>query len=107
MATPTRITPAEAAAVPLRDGRLSSRCFEGDGIEIRHYAPKGDDRQTPQDRDEFYFEISGRGTYIRGGESVPFGPGDMLFAAAGEAHRFVDFTSDFATWVLFYGPQKT
>ena len=43
MATPTRITPAEAATAPLRDGRLSSLWFEGDGIEIRHYAPKGED----------------------------------------------------------------
>ena len=73
MATPTRITPAEAAAAPLRDGRLSSRWFEGDGIEIRHYAPKGEDRQTPHDRDEFYFVISGSGTYVRGTERVRFG----------------------------------
>lgn len=107
MATPTRITPAEAAAAPLSDGRLSSRWFEGDGIEIRHYAPKGEDRQTPHDRDEFYFVISGSGTYARGAERVRFGPGDMLFAAAGEEHRFIEFSSDFATWVLFYGPQKT
>lgn len=107
MATPTRITPAEAAAIPLRDGRLSSLCFEGDGVEIRHYAPKGEDRQTPHDRDEFYFVISGGGTYIRGTERVRFGPGDMLFAAAGEEHRFVEFSNDFATWVLFYGSQKT
>ena len=107
MATPTRITPAEAAAAPLRDGRLSTRWFEGDGIEIRHYAPKGEDRQSPHDRDEFYFVISGSGTYVRAGERVRFGPGDMLFAAAGEEHRFAEFSSDFATWVLFYGPQKT
>ena len=51
--------------------------------------------------------ISGSGTYIRAGERVRFGPGDMLFAAAGEDHRFVEFSGDFATWVLFYGPQKT
>jgi mannose-6-phosphate isomerase-like protein (cupin superfamily) len=107
MTQPTRTTLAEAAAAPLRDGRLSSRWFEGDGIEIRHYAPKGEDRQIPHDRDEFYFVISGRGTYIRGSERVRFGPGDMLFAAAGDEHRFAEFSDDFATWVLFYGPQKT
>jgi hypothetical protein len=43
---------------------------------------------------------------MRNGERVPFGPGDMLFAAASEDHRFADFTDDFATWVLFYGPKK-
>lgn len=102
----TRISPADAAAMPLRDGRLSSLQFEGDGIEIRYYAPQGDDRQTPHDRDEFYFVISGTGAFLRNGERVAFGPGDMLFAAAGDDHRFVDFSVDFATWVLFYGPRK-
>ena len=107
MAQSTRITPAEAAAAPLRDGRLSTRWFAGDGIEVRHYAPRGEDPQTPHDRDEFYFVIAGTGTYLRADERVRFGPGDMLFAAAGEDHRFVEFSDDFATWVLFYGPQRT
>lgn len=102
----TRISPAEAAAVPLKDGRLSSLQFEGDGIEIRYYAPRGEDRQTPHDRDEFYFVVAGTGSFLRGTERVAFGPGDMIFAAAGEEHRFVDFSADFATWVLFYGPRK-
>jgi mannose-6-phosphate isomerase-like protein (cupin superfamily) len=34
-----------------------------------------------------------------------FGPGDFLFAPAGVEHRFEDFSKDFATWVLFYGPE--
>lgn len=38
-------------------------------------------------------------------ERQPFGPGDFLFAAAGEIHRFEDFTPDLAVWVLFYGPE--
>ncbi len=106
MATPTRLRPSDAAALPLPAGRLSSVAFDGDGIEIRYYAPKGTDPQTPHDRDEFYFVVSGSGTFERGSERVPFGPGDMLFAAAGETHRFSGFTADFATWVLFYGPKK-
>lgn len=106
MAPTTRISPKEAAAMPLLAGRLSSLIFEGDGIQIRHYAPERDDLQAPHDRDEFYFVISGSGTFVRSDERVPFGPGDMLFAAASEDHRFVDFSDDFATWVLFYGPVK-
>jgi mannose-6-phosphate isomerase-like protein (cupin superfamily) len=102
----TRLTPAAAAALPMQAGRLSALAFSGDGVEIRHYAPQGKDLQTPHDRDEFYFVISGSGTYQREAEMVAFGPGDMLFAAAGEEHRFLDFTTDFATWVLFYGPKK-
>ena len=103
---PTRLSPADAAAVPLKDGRLSSLLFDADGIEIRYYAPRGEDRQVPHDRDEFYFVISGTGAFLRGAERVPFAPGDMIFAGAGEDHRFVDFSADFATWVLFYGPRK-
>jgi hypothetical protein len=29
----------------------------------------------------------------------------VLFAAAGVAHRFENFTDDFAVWVFFYGPE--
>jgi hypothetical protein len=32
-------------------------------------------------------------------------PRDFLFVAAGDEHRFVEFTEDFSTWVLFYGPE--
>ena len=27
-----------------------------------------------------------------------------LFVAAGQVHRFEDFSNDFAVWVFFYGP---
>jgi hypothetical protein len=36
---------------------------------------------------------------------MKFGPGDALFAAAGEVHRFEDFTEDLLGWVVFYGPE--
>ena len=125
MSPPTRISPKDAAARPLPPGRLSSVMFDADGIEIRYYAPRKTDPQTPHDRDEFYFVISGTGTFervVRGqnhgsdpktatafennAEKIAFGPGDMLFAAAGDTHRFSGFSADFATWVLFYGPKK-
>ncbi len=35
----------------------------------------------------------------------PFGPGDILHVPAGVEHRFEEFTDDFATWVVFYGPE--
>ena len=28
----------------------------------------------------------------------------MLFVEAGVDHRFVDFSDDFETWVIFWGP---
>jgi hypothetical protein len=102
----TRLTPADVSSSPLTPGRLSRLALETPDIELRHYAPQGEDRQVPHDRDELYCVIAGSGTFERGSERVPFAPGDVLYAAAGEAHRFVDFTPDFATWVLFYGPRK-
>jgi GNAT superfamily N-acetyltransferase len=31
--------------------------------------------------------------------------GSFLFVAAGQVHRFEDFSQDFAVWVAFYGPK--
>ena len=106
MTVPTRIRPADLAAQPLSPGRLSRQAFDTGDIELRYYAPNQVDRQVPHERNELYFVASGAGTYVREGERLPFRAGDVLFAAAGEAHRFEDFTGDFAAWVLFYGPTR-
>ncbi len=106
MSIPTRITPAGAAALPFPPGRLSSLVLGTPDIEVRYYAPKGADNQTPHDQDELYFVISGSGTFERGAEKVAFAAGDVLFAAAHEPHRFSNFSDNFATWVLFYGAKK-
>ena len=31
--------------------------------------------------------------------------GDAFFVAAGVVHQFENFSEDFVTWVVFYGPQ--
>jgi mannose-6-phosphate isomerase-like protein (cupin superfamily) len=103
MRVPTRLTPADMAALPLSAGRLSKQAFDTGEVELRFYAPQGVDRQVPHDRDELYFVARGTGNYVRAGERTPFAAGDVLYAAAGEQHSFVDFTDDFAVWVLFYG----
>jgi len=92
--------------VPFPPGRVSKQVFDSGDVELRHYAPKGADNQVPHDRDELYFVISGTGRFQRASEKLPFGPGDVLFVAAHEEHRFLDFSSDFALWVVFYGPVK-
>ncbi len=74
-------------------------------MEVEVYAPRGHDPQTPHTRDEVYIVFSSTGTFMRDGERVPFGPGDFLFVPAGMDHRFEDFSDDFVTWVLFYGPE--
>ena len=69
------------------------------------YAPRGEDDQRPHDQDELYFVTSGSGVFVRDGERFPFVAGDALFVAAGVEHRFEEFTDDFETWVVFYGPE--
>jgi hypothetical protein len=93
-ATPrTLITAAEAAATPPSPGRLSALLLAHGSMQLRWYAPKGEDAQTPHDQDELYIIASGTGWLQRGAERV----------RAGEAHRFEDTSADFATWVVFYG----
>jgi mannose-6-phosphate isomerase-like protein (cupin superfamily) len=72
---------------------------------VKYYAPRGRDEQTPHTRDELYFVARGRGTFVNGNEEHPFGVGDVLFVPAGVEHRFENFTDDFGTWVIFYGPE--
>ena len=105
MSEPIRATIAEARVAPIQPGRQSSLIMEHGSMELRYYAPRGADLQTPHDRDELYVVASGRGTFFVGGQRVPFGPGDVLFVAAKVEHRFESFSDDFATWVVFYGPR--
>jgi hypothetical protein len=59
---------------------------------------------TPLVQDEVYIILHGCGVFFHDGQRDPFGPGDLLFVAAGTEHRFEDFTDDLAVWVVFYGP---
>jgi mannose-6-phosphate isomerase-like protein (cupin superfamily) len=72
-------------------------------VEI--YKPVSEDLQTPHTRDEIYVVIAGTGFFVAGETRQSFRPGAFLFVPAGVAHRFEDFTNDFATWVFFYGPE--
>jgi len=85
-------------------GKEFATVFRHGTLEVELYRPRGVDRQQPHRRDEVYVVVSGSGTFLNGGRRQPFGPGEVLFAAAGVEHRFEDFTDDFITWVFFYGP---
>ena len=95
-----------ASSLPLPEGRRSTEVFVDGDLEIRLYAPKGHDPQTPHDRDELYIVASGTGKFRAGNRVESFAPGALLYVAAHETHRFEDFSNDFATWVVFYGPVK-
>lgn len=81
--------------------------FKSPEVSIELYAPVGTDRQTPHDRDELYIVATGTGTFSRGDELVPFGPGDLLFVPAHMPHRFETFTNDFRVWVVFHGEVRS
>jgi mannose-6-phosphate isomerase-like protein (cupin superfamily) len=104
--TPPPLSLAAALATPLPEGRRSSEVFVDGDLEIRLYAPKGHDPQTPHDRDELYIVASGHGLFRVGDRVDAIAPGALLYAAAHETHRFEDFSDDFAVWVVFYGSQK-
>jgi mannose-6-phosphate isomerase-like protein (cupin superfamily) len=72
---------------------------------VKLYAPRGHDPQTPHTRDEVYVVMRGTGTFFNGETRKPFSPGDFLFVEAGVPHRFEDFSPDFATWVMYLGPE--
>ena len=79
--------------------------FKHGSLTVEYYAPRGQDPQTPHSRDELYVVATGRGVFWNGSVRAPFQPGDLLFVAAGVPHRFEEFTDDFGTWVMFYGPE--
>jgi mannose-6-phosphate isomerase-like protein (cupin superfamily) len=101
---PVLIARDAAAAAPLAPGRLSALLLAHGSMQLRWYAPQGADPQTPHDQDELYVVAAGTGWFRRGEERVRFGPHDVLFVRAGEAHCFEEFSPDFATWVVFWGP---
>ncbi len=79
--------------------------FERGDVSVELYAPRGIDKQQPHRRDEIYIVASGTGVFRRGEERVPFGPGDFLFVAAEIPHLFEEFSDNFRTWVIFFGPE--
>lgn len=79
--------------------------LEHGSLVVEIYKPDKVDHQTPHTRDEVYVVISGTGWFVNGDSRHRFEPGQLLFVPAGVVHRFEDFTDDFSTWVIFYGPE--
>ena len=101
-----QITLADAKkAVPTKDGKAFQLMFRHGSLDVEIYSPQGTDPQKPHSRDELYVVASGTGTFVCQGKRMRFSPGDALFAAAGEVHRFEEFSNDFVVWVMFYGPE--
>jgi mannose-6-phosphate isomerase-like protein (cupin superfamily) len=95
---------AALSRLPGPDGKRFAEVFTHGTLSVEVYAPRGIDPQQPHRRDEIYVVIRGSGVFFCGAERMRFGPGDLLFVPAGAEHRFEHFSEDFATWVIFYGP---
>lgn len=74
-------------------------------MTIEYFAPQEVDTQTPHKQDEIYVIIKGHSTFYRNGERISCKKNDVLFVPAGMEHHFENFSDDFATWVIFYGPE--
>jgi len=94
---------ALAAALASEDG-MYAVLLEHGTLEIGFYKPQDIDPQEPHDRDEVYVVYSGSGRFRCGDDERAFESGEALFVPAGVEHRFLEFTADFAAWVIFYGP---
>lgn len=73
-------------------------------MSVEYYIPVGNDPQTPHEQDEVYFIHKGTGALVIGEERHSFKEGDCLFVPANVEHRFENFSDDFGTWVVFWGP---
>ena len=102
-----RLPGAPAAAYP--EGVPFTTVMARGSMSVEVLAPgsnaDGRDRQQPHTQDELYFVQGGEGEIIINGQRFEAGAGDAFFVAAGTAHYFENFTHDFVTWVVFYGPQ--
>ncbi|WP_242356387.1 cupin domain-containing protein [Anaeromyxobacter sp. SG64] len=96
---------AATARLPRAGGKRFETVFRHGSLQVEIFAPRGRDTQRPHDRDEVYVVLRGAGAFVNGTQRFAFRAGDVLFAAAGEVHWFEDFSEDFFTWVLFYGPE--
>lgn len=74
-------------------------------LTVRFYAPNTVDRQQPHTRDEVYVIARGSARFRCCGRDIPVEQGDVLTVPAYQEHLFVNFTSEFATWIFFYGPE--
>src|SRR3990172_5550267 len=75
------LTPGAALAALAAEGGEFVTLFRHGTLEVEIYRPVGVDRQQEHKK------------------------GDVLFAPADIAHRFIEFSRDFTTCVFFYGPE--
>jgi mannose-6-phosphate isomerase-like protein (cupin superfamily) len=100
-----RIAFNEALEKLADSNQLFLELFKHGTLSVEVYKPNKQDHQQPHEQDEVYVIIAGEGDFYLDGKTTKFKTGDFLFVAAGLEHRFENFSDDFSTWVIFYGPK--
>ena len=85
-----------------KDGVWDVEPFTKGNVRLVFFAPRGTDYQTFHDEDEFYFIARGTGELIVENERFACQTGEAFFVPAKAAHRFENFSDDFATWAIFF-----
>lgn len=86
------------------EGVWDKTVLEHGTMSVIVFAPRGRDYQTSHKQDEIYVVIKGSGVLAIEDTRHPFVAGDVLFVPAEKQHRFVEFSRDFVTWAIFWGP---
>lgn len=104
-----KFTPEEfAARLPLpadekwKNGVWFINAFTKNDFELEFFAPKAKDHQSPHEKDEIYFVISGTAILMKNGEPIDCKTGDALYVEARAPHHFEKMSDDFATWAIFW-----
>lgn len=102
--TPLKIDLVASAAKLAAEGQSAVSLFQHGDANLLLFVPTDQDNQAAHKRDEIYVIQAGQGIFKRGGETVRFDAGDVLFVPAGVPHRFASFSAEFKAWVIFFGP---
>ncbi len=71
-------------------------------VSLSLFTPRGADHQSVHKQDEVYLVIAGTGLLRSGDVEHAFVPGDALYVAAGQEHRFVGDLTGLVMWVVFW-----
>ncbi len=79
--------------------------FKNGSMSVILYHPHLKDFQTTHEQDELYIVMSGSAELLIEDVVNSCKTGDVLFVPARKDHRFENFSEDFITWAIFWGPK--
>jgi mannose-6-phosphate isomerase-like protein (cupin superfamily) len=105
MNNPYHVSIEEAIKLLNEQDKTFVRVMEEGKMTVEYYVPKKIDTQQPHNKNEIYIIASGTTDFFRAGDTIKCKKGDAIHVPAQMEHRFINFSDDFATWVIFYGEE--